>query len=80
MAIPELDMSECNSSENKMKVHNIIRRLRHMFYDVDDERDALHAIETCHLDKSQFDYHYGSFEEFKSMFLLVILMLMKMIM
>lgn len=34
-------------------------------YDVEDAKVAIKIIEENNLDKSQFDFPYGSFEEFK---------------
>ena len=65
MAIPKLNIPECNSSENDIKLYNIVCSLRSMLYDVDDARSAVFAIEHYNLNKSQFDYPYGSFDEFK---------------
>lgn len=65
MAIPKLDAPECNSSENDIKLYHIMYALNNMSYYVDDARDVVRIIEKYALDKSQFDYPYGSFDEFK---------------
>ena len=65
MPIPKLDIPDCNSSENDIKLYRIMYSLCDMSHYADDARDVIHIIEKYHLDKSQFDYPYGSFEEFK---------------
>lgn len=66
MPIPKIeDPVVYKSSDKKLKVHDIIRLLRKMGYDVDDARSAVNVIERYELDKSQFNYPYDSFDEFK---------------
>lgn len=65
MPIPKYDLPEYESDENELKADVIIRKLSDMGYAVDTERDAVQIIDSFNLDKSQFDFPYGSFEEFK---------------
>lgn len=66
MSIPKIkDPVVYRSSDKKLKVHDIIRSLRKMGYDADDARSAVNVIERYKLDKSQFNYPYDSFDEFK---------------
>lgn len=50
-------------SENRKKLNYIIYLLYE--YGADDVRDAVRIIEEHGMDKFDFDYPYGSFEEFK---------------
>ena len=36
-----------------------------MGYNVEDAKNALSIIETCNIDKTQFDFPYGSFDAYK---------------
>ena len=65
MPIPKLDIVKCHTSENDIKLDIIMRSLYDMSHYVNDARDVVHVIEKYALDKSQFDYPYGSFDEFK---------------
>ena len=56
--IPDIEIPEV-----KIKSNYIIRML--FDYDVEDARDAIRIIEEQGVDKFQFDYPYGSFEEYK---------------
>ena len=61
--IPRVDVPISKIPENKKKSNYIIRML--IDYDVEDARDAIRIIEEQGVDKFQFDYPYGSFEEYK---------------
>ena len=61
----KLNVPECKMTESD-KMFNIIRILHKMGYSADDAKSAIHVIEKRDLDKSQFDFPYGSFEETKS--------------
>ena len=61
--IPRVDVPISKIPENKKKSNYIIRML--FDYDVEDARDAIRIIEEQGVDKFQFDYPYGSFEEYK---------------
>ena len=61
--IPRIDVPISKIPENKKKSNYIIRML--FDYDVEDARDAIRIIEEQGVDKFQFDYPYGSFEEYK---------------
>lgn len=56
--IPDIEIPEV-----KIKSNYIIRML--FDYDVEDARDAIRIIEEQGVDNFQFDYPYGSFEEYK---------------
>ena len=56
--IPDIEIPEV-----KIKSNYIIRML--IDYGVGDARDAIRIIEKQGVDKFQFDYPYGSFEEYK---------------
>lgn len=45
---------------------DIVVQLYRMGYNVDNARDAIQIIEEFTLDKSQFNFPYGSFEEAKN--------------
>lgn len=62
----ENNLPKHKPSETCLKSHHIIYVLQEMGYDVGDERDAIHVIETFGLDKQQFDFPYGSYDVFKS--------------
>lgn len=64
MPVPRID-DEPFVISDAMKAFKIVRRIRHMGYYVDDTKAAVNLIEKANLDKSQFDFPYGSFEEFK---------------
>ena len=65
MPIPKYDLPEYEPDENELKVDVIMQKLSDMGYSVATERDAVQVIDSFVLDKSQFDFPYGSFEGFK---------------
>lgn len=65
MPIPKYNLPEYKPDENELKADIIIRKLSKMGYSVNTERDAVQIIDNFNLDKSQFDFPYHSFEEFK---------------
>lgn len=65
MPVPRLNIQKCKPSKDISKMCRIIEILSGMGYDVDNVHDAIYTIESKHIDKSKFDYPYGSFEEFK---------------
>ena len=65
MPVPRILKHEPVSDKKTVKSNVIIRQLFGMGYDVDDARSAIKIIEDNNLDKSQFDFPYGSFEEFQ---------------
>lgn len=65
MPIPRLKKSEYRSSEEISRLNGIIYILRKQGYDVDDAKSVINVIDTLRLDKSQFNFPYGSFEEAK---------------
>lgn len=52
-------------SQNCSKMSRLEIMLCDLGYDVDTGKDIVDAIEQHHLDLSQFDFPYGSFEAFK---------------
>lgn len=64
MPVPRMPAPQRKSSEKRIKMHRIISALCDMGYDVCDAKEAICIIETEKLE-SQFDYPYGSFDEFK---------------
>lgn len=60
---PNINIPDIDVSEDEVKSDYIIRML--FDYDVEDARDAIRIIEEQGVNKFQFDYPYGSFEEFK---------------
>ena len=65
MPVPRILKYEPVSDKKTVKSNIIIRQLFGMGYDVDDARSTVKLIEDNNLDKSQFDFPYGSFEEFQ---------------
>lgn len=65
MPVPRITIQHYSSPEPFKKLHHIIGILCDMGYDVEFARDVVIVIENNNLDKSQFDFPYGSFEEFK---------------
>lgn len=61
----ENNLARHKVSEEHLKAHHIIYILQDMGYDVGNEREAIHIIETFGLDTSQFDFPYGSYDIFK---------------
>ena len=66
MPVPKLNMPKIpKTSEEKIKRDIIFRKLYDMHYNVLNERNAIRIIEEYNIDKTQFDWPYGSFEAFK---------------
>ena len=65
MPVPKGKRFRCKSPDNILKFHHILYILRGMMFDVEDAKAAIKIIEENNLDKSQFNFPYGSFEEFK---------------
>ena len=65
MPVPRYNTSRHKPSETKVKSNYIIRMLFKVGYDVGNARDAVKLIEKNGVDKFDFDYPYGSFEEYK---------------
>ena len=61
--LPEVKINLDRTPTPKTKLNHIIYLL--CDYDVGDARDAVRIIEKYGVDKFDFDYPYGSFEEFK---------------
>lgn len=64
MPVPRLNMPKYKITEND-RMSNVMRQLREMGYVVNDGKSVIRIIEIFHIDKSQFDFPYGSFEEAK---------------
>lgn len=65
MPVPRLNMPKHKLTE-RGKMSNVVIKLCKLGYDIGDARSAVKIIEKDNLDKSQFDFPYGSFEETKS--------------
>ena len=65
MPVPRILKYKPVSDKKTVKSNVIIRQLIELGYDIYDARAAIKIIEDNNLDKSQFDFPYGSFEEFK---------------
>ena len=65
MSVPRYNTPECKPSEAEVKSDYIVRMLLNAGYDIEDERDAVRIIEEHDVNKFDFDYPYGSFEEYK---------------
>lgn len=65
MPVPKANIPEYKKTE-RSKMTDIVTYLYKIGYNVDDARTAIKIIEDDNLDKSQFDFPYGSFEETKS--------------
>lgn len=64
MKIPELPPIQFHTTEMG-KSNKILRKLKHIGYAVNDAKEALLILEKHDIDKSQFDFPYGSFEAYK---------------
>lgn len=64
MPIPKYDLPRYKLTESD-RMSNVMRQLYKIGYDVDDAKTAIWVIEKLHIDKAQFDFPYGSFEEAK---------------
>ena len=64
MPIPRLNMPKHKLTEDG-KMLNVISKLCLMGYEVCEAKNAIRIIEMFDLDKSQFDFPYGSFDEAK---------------
>ena len=65
MSIAKLRKSNHKPSKETSSLNHIIYVLRGRGYDVDDARSVVNVIESLKLDISEFDFPYGSFDEFK---------------
>ena len=65
MPVPKFNLPKHKPSERDLKRDIVFRKLYDMNYNVLDERHAIHIIENNNIDKTQFDWPYGSFEAFK---------------
>lgn len=70
MPVPRLVVPAHKVNEKWFKVNYIVRTLVRAGYDIGDAREAIQIIESENLDKSQFDYPYASYDEFKKHVLL----------
>lgn len=65
MPVPRLIVPEHKVNENCNKMCRIIDDLCDMGYDICTAKEAIQIIESEKLDKSQFNFPYNSFDEFK---------------
>lgn len=65
MPVPRLIVPEHKVNENCNKMGRIISYLCDIGYDICTAKEAIQVIETKKLDKSQFDFPFGSYDEFK---------------
>lgn len=65
MPVPRLIVPEHKVDENRNKMGRIISDLCDMGYDICTAKEAIQIIESEKLDKSQFNFPYNSFDEFK---------------
>lgn len=65
MSIPPLPMFHHKPDSNRKKANYIVRTLYGKTKKIIDEADAIAYIEKIGLENFDFDYPYGSFEEFK---------------
>ena len=65
MPIPRIKAPVHKPDVNRNKMYSVIDALCDAGYDICTAREAIEIIESKHIDKSQFDFPYGSFEEFK---------------
>lgn len=66
MPVPRISVPRHKPSEKWSKVNRIVCTLTRQGYVCDDARDAIKIIESNHLDKSQFEYPFGSYDVFKT--------------
>ena len=64
MPIPRLNIPKHKLTE-RGKMSNVVIKLNKLGYDVCDAKSVIQIIEKDNLDKSQFDFPYGSFNEAK---------------
>ena len=65
MPVPRYNIPKYKPSEIEVKSIYIIRMLHAAGYDIEGDREAVKLIEEKGVDKFDFDYPYGSFEEYK---------------
>lgn len=65
MPVPRINIPKYKKTE-RSKMTDIVVQLYRMGYNVDNARDAIQIIEVFELDKLQFNFPYGSFEEAKT--------------
>ena len=70
MPVPRFFIQEHKVNEKWWKINYIVRTLVRAGYDIGGAREAIQIIESENLDKSQFDYPYASYDEFKKHVLL----------
>ncbi len=66
MPVPKMNVALYKISDNEKLLDSLEIALHHCgFLDCENPRVMVKIIEENNLDKSQFDFPYGSFEEFK---------------
>lgn len=66
MPIPRIEIPKHKVSENDRKLHALENTLYDMGYNCDEPKDMIKVIEIFRLDKSQFDFPFGSYDAFKA--------------
>lgn len=65
MQMPRINTPKYHVSDDRKKINYMIYVLNGMNYGVGNARGTVEIIEKLGVDKFQFDYPYGSFEEYK---------------
>lgn len=65
MPVPKLYKYQHEVDVNKLKLDGVEDKLLSMGYACNNCKYMIMVIDMFHLDKSQFDFPYGSYEEFK---------------
>lgn len=65
MSVPRLHKYQHKVDVNKLKLDGVEDKLLSMGYACNNCKEMIAVIDMFHLDESQFDFPYGSYEEFK---------------
>lgn len=65
MPVPRTPEPPHKADSNDIKLRRIENALDDMGYDCNGVRSIIEIIENCDLDKSQFDFPFGSYDTFK---------------
>lgn len=65
MPVPRLIVPKTKISETELKLSKLESILNNMGYICDGSKDVVRIIEQYSLDKTQFDFPFGSFDVFK---------------
>ena len=66
MPIPRVAIPKHKVSENDRKLYVLENTLYDMGYNCEEPKDMVKVIEMFGLDKSQFDFPFGSYDAFKA--------------